>query len=205
MSADSGNKTVFEVIEKPESVSYRQIQDLLSRAHEDNEAKGLHYATTKQSEQRLMEKIGKEGVCFVAVNDKTIAGTGSIGILNISHWYFHGRAAHLQLIGVDPAYRGHHLGSLILEKLIEKAGDMGFETAVMTSAEENTAIKKLALKYGFKMVNYDTYRNNNFYSVVYMKWLDHCPFNDGYINMRYNLKRLYTRMRYRPGRTQKIR
>lgn len=197
-------KNHIQIIEKPESVSWEEIQSLLHRAHESNKKIGLNYATADQSAERLKAKIGDKGICLVAFDGDKLVGTGTVDFRILNKWYHKGEAAHLGFLGVVPEYKGRHLGLRLAEARWECAKEYGMKVIYTSSAEGNLIVRNLNIKNGFKKVDYYAYKSNNFYSVVYAKWLDGCPFSDAYINFRYNLRRAYIRLRYKPGKIKRF-
>ena len=187
------------IIPKPENISYEMLQDLLNKAHNSNKAKGLLYATANQTVEKLKEKIG-DGICLVALCDGVLAGTATISFRKLNYWYHNGPVATLKLLGVSPEYKGLHLGSLLLKKRIEIAKERNIDVIVTDSAEQNVIVLDSCLKRGFRKVDYCVYPGNNFYTVVYVKWTKACPHSKLSCWLHFHLKRLYIRLKYKPGK-----
>lgn len=176
----------FSICKKDNSVSYREIQNLLNEAHKSNVKNGLIYATDHQTEEELMEKIG-DGVCFVAKNligkDPSIIGTMTICQKYIDYWYYTGDIYLLKLVGVHSEYKrmgvSQKLINAIIEYVKESYDNQSPMVIVTDSAENNLAFKNLVLKNKFKIVDCVKYKGNNFVSTVYAKWIyDDCPWTD---------------------------
>lgn len=197
------NKHQITVIPKPESISFDMIQDLLKKAHESNQAKGLLYSTATLSAEQLKERIG-DGICLVALCDGKLAGTATISFRNLHYWYHNGPVATLKLLGVSPEYKGMHLGSLLLEKRIEIAKEKNINVIVTDSAEQNLIVRNNNFKHGFCKVDYCTYAGNNFYTVVYALWLNGCPHSKFSRWLHYNLKRFWIRLIYKPRKIKRF-
>ena len=193
----------IEILPKPDYVSYENLQSLLNKAHECNKKKGLVYATACQSVEKLKEKIG-DGVCLVALCDGKLAGTATITFRNLHYWYHNGPVATLKLLGVAPEYKGMHLGSLLLKKRIEIARNRGINVIVTDSAEQNIIVRNSCLKRNFRKVDYCVYPGNNFYTVGYAKWIGRCPHSKFSCWLHFNLKKLYIRLKYKPGKIHRF-
>ena len=191
------------IIPKPDYISFEDIQNLLNKAHESNKEKGLVYATANQTVSRLKEKIG-DGVCLVALCDGKLAGTATISFRNLRYWYHDGKVAILKLLGVSPEYKGMHLSSLLLTKWIDIAKENNVNVLVTDSAEHNTIVRNICLKRSFCKVDYCSYKGNNFYTVVYAKWLNDCPHSKFSCWLHFNLKRLVVKLKYKPGKVPRF-
>ena len=182
---------------RPYYVTYGQIQKLLNISHETNIAKGLHYATYNQPVDKLIEKL-KNSVCFVILKGGHLAATASIQFRNIDYWYHSGPIGLLKLLAVDPIFRGKHFAKLLVEEIISCAKQNKINVVVSDSAEKNKAIHDLYLKCGFKQVDCCKYPSNNFFSTVYAKWLDACPWSNVHIKFKYVLRRLQVHRKNKP-------
>jgi len=193
------------IMERPDTVSYEMLQDLLNRAHSTNEKKGLVYATAKQSAETLKKKAEADnGICYVAFNGSELVGTMTVSFRKLNYWYHNGNVAILKLLGVDPECRGKRVASLLLEKCLEAAKARGETVIVADSAENNDVFRKYILKYGFEIADYGLYAGNNFYTTVYVKWMNGCPYSAFYRRFRYNLKWMYIRFKYKPGKINRF-
>lgn len=174
------------IVPKPHFVSYFQIQNLLTKAHQTNIKNNLIYATANQDVIALRRKL-ENSVCYVALNMyNEVIATGSVQFRSIDYWYHKGQIGLIKLLAVDPQYRKLNLLNRIVDKLIHYSQISGINVLVTDSAEQNIAIKHTFLKYGFKTVDSCLYSLNNFYSNVYAKWLDeNCPWGNFYVKVRY--------------------
>lgn len=195
----------YRIIEKPDFISYEQIQALLTRSHSTNADRNLLYATANQTTEQLIKKI-QGGVCFVALLEDSdqLIGTVSVTPIRQNYWYNHGPAALVKLMGVDPDFRGMRISSALLETCMAYAEAQGFPVMVTDSAEQNTAIRHLFTGYGFRIVDYCLYAANNFYSTVYAYWFDGCPYSALHRALRYQTKRFRIRFTYKPGKIKRF-
>lgn len=195
----------YRIIEKPDFISFEQIQALLARSHSTNATKNLHYATATQTTETLIKKI-QGGVCYVALLEGSdqLIGTVSVTQIQQNYWYNHGPAALVKLMGVDPDFRGMHISDKLLNACMDWAKAQGIPVMVTDSAEQNTAIRHLFTKHGFHTVDYCLYAANNFYSNVYAYWFEGCPYSAPVRNARYQWKRLKIRFQYKPGKIKRF-
>ena len=189
--------------EKDDSVSFEAIQELLTAAHMSNAEKGLIYATANQSVDKLKAKIGEDGVCFIAMLGDVLAGTVTISFRELNYWYHSGEVAIIKLLGVSPEFKGRHISSKLIEKCIECAEKKGRRVIIADSAEQNVILRNLLHKYGFLTVDYCKYAANNFYTNVYVRWLDGCPHSRLSRSIHYKLKRMKIRLKYKPDTGKK--
>ena len=193
------------IVEKPEHVSYEQLNQILKEAHLANQEKGLAYATAKLTAESLEKRIKADnGICFVAMDGGKPVGTMTVSFRKLHYWYHNGDVAIIKLVAVDSAYKGKQIASRLMEKCLEAADKKGRNVIVIDSAENNLALRRLALKYGFFFADYGLYAANNFYTTVYVKWTDGCPYSDFYRAFRYHIKRTFIRAKYKPGKINRF-
>lgn len=186
---------------KPYYVTWVDIQNLLAESHKTNINAGLIYATATQSVEKLKEKCSNADVLVVLEGDRLL-GTGTIQYRNINHWYHSGFIGLLKQIATSQTKQGSGIGFLLFEELLRRAQCTNKElVVVIDSAEQNIGIEKLSLNSGFKKVDCCLYKENNFYSTVYAKWLGgNKPWYDWYIFLIYCIRRFYIHLKYRPGK-----
>lgn len=175
--------------EKDADVSLEMLQGLLTEAHALNEAKGLRYATAHQSIERLSQKL-KGSITFIAYVGEELAGTMTIQIREIAHWYHKGKVGLIKLVAVRPKFTGGGISSRLLKRCMEYAESNQVSVLVTDSAEKNIAFRRLVYKYGFVQVDCCKYKENNFISSVYAYWQNGCRYNKIKLSLRYYLKRL---------------
>ena len=74
------SETGYVIIEKPLSVSFDQIHEVLWAANESNRNKGIILKTSELSGPELEERIGRDGKCFVAMKEDRVIGTASMRV-----------------------------------------------------------------------------------------------------------------------------
>lgn len=187
----------IQIIEKPDSISYETIRDVLREAHKEHTDKGLVMIYHTLPAEELERMIGERGKCFVALDGDKVVGTASCRIKVYDKWYCKGEAWDEILLGVLPAYQGRHLSTRFNKIREEEAVKQGINIIAGDTAEQNTKRIAIAEKEGFIKVDY--HWNNGHYSVELMKWLDGCPFSKKYCAFRFSCKRLKVRVRHNLG------
>lgn len=183
------------IVEKPESISFQQIHDLIYSAHENNRANGIVVSTTKLDAKGIQNYLGKSGKCYVALIDGKLVGTTSYRILSVNAWYYKGPVLDKILVAVDPEYQGQKISTILHKKLEDQATFLGIKVMTLDTQEENKAMRANSESLGFKYVDYyRSKRNTKHYCVHMVKWLDNQPFMNWYLNSRFKLKRMYIRI-----------
>lgn len=188
------NTQQIRILPKPENISFEDIRNLLQRAHATNREVGLYYNTPNQTARELEQRIQNGGVCMVAMDGDKLVGTGSLDFRQVNRWYYRGMMAHFQMDGVLPEYRGRKLGKRLIDARMDYVREKGVKAMYFTSAEKNLVLYALYKKYGFVKVDYFAAPKDNFFSVIYVSWLDRPAHSKLYVKLRYSLKRLYVRL-----------
>jgi len=179
----------FEIIEKPENISLKQILDCLKTAHSVNQKKGLNYATASLNEEEFKVRLNNAKI-YIVLDKERVVATASLQLRDINYWYHSGPIGLMQSMAVLPEYSGQGLAKRLLIKRIEEGKKNGINVFVADSAETNMAIRKLYLSNGFHRVDCYKYSKNNFISVAYALWVSECPYSKVYVKLRYTFKRL---------------
>lgn len=192
------------VIPKPENISWEEIRNVIHQAHKSNFEKGIVMRTTTFTAEELKERVGPMGKCFVAMDGDQVIGTTSCCVGEVNHWFYHGRIMKWMLLGILPMYKGFNICTMLLQKVEEETKLQGCTTISFDTAEENTNMQKICLKKGFVYVDFIAFPLSNHYSVEMLKWLDGCPFSKIYCFLRFNLKKYYIKLRFKPRRTKRF-
>lgn len=192
------------IIEKPNDISFEVIRNILHRAHSVNIEKGIIMHTTELSANELERYIQPDGKCFVAIKDNEIIGTASYRIRERKAWYVQGRFLDEVLVGVVPEHAGEHIYSMLYTAIEASARELGIPLIVFNTAEANKRKQSVCKKKGFQYVSYFVADDNDHYSVVMAKWLDGCPFSKWEMWFRYNRRKYYIRLRYKPGKIERF-
>lgn len=186
--------------EKPETVSWDAIHEVLWKAHEHNRSCGMHMLYPSLPGDELKKLLGESGHCFVAMMGDKVVGTGSYKPVWRNNWYSKGKkTAYCILDGVLPEYVGKGIHSRLFslrQGYIEKEG---FDLLEMDTAEHNMPIQNIFLKNGSKYVSFKCYSTGGNYAVIIAKWLNDCPYSDWYCRFRFLLRKYYIKLRFKPG------
>lgn len=186
----------FDYCEKPASVSYEAIHELLWESNIHNRKQGFFLSTSMLCGDMLKQRIGNDGFCFVALDGEKLIGTLSIRFVERNKWYAKGKIPDYILAGVLPEYQGRHINSRLSELAFRKLMDLGHSIVELDTAEHNEHAIAVYEHLGFKKVGFKSNIGGDHYSVVMAKWLKPCKFSEFEINLRYLMKKIYTKCRY---------
>ncbi len=186
------------VMEKPDSISFKEISDVLLKAHEQHRKNGIYMRVPHLPPAELEKWIGDEGKCFVALNGDTLVGTGSYMIRDLNRWYHKGKAIELTMEGILPEYQGRHIFTMIQKARDEIIKSSGYRVVYMDTAEKNTRRLLVAEKEGYIPVDFlfPSINSKGHYFVSMMKWLDGSPFSKEYCIFRFRIKRIRVKLLY---------
>ncbi|MBQ5943968.1 MAG: hypothetical protein IJL61_04525 [Bacteroidales bacterium] len=192
----------IRVMEKPDWISWNEIHELLLSAHKKNIAKGMVMGVPQLSGEELKNRVGDNGKCFVALFDNSLVGTTSISYFQGKHWYDKGKlVAHSLASGILPKYQGIGIYEELMGLRDADICDMHAEIIHADTAEDNKIIRMNAKRNGFVDVDFRFVHDH--YSVIFVKWLNGCPFSDSYIKFRYKITKALTMLQYAPGKGEK--
>ncbi len=191
------------VIEKPNSIGYDVIRDVLQCAHAAHINNGIIMRTATFSSEEIKEWLGKKGKCYVAIAGDKLVGVTAYRITVKNTWYAKGEVPEKTLVGILPEYQRKHistrLNNLIENELISK----GYDKICFDTAENNRLMQKANEKWGYRLVDFRSFKSNH-YSIEMMKWLNGCPYSRLYCRYRYILKKIYICLRYKPGHIKRF-
>ena len=185
------------VIEKPDSLSFDNIHDILWRANEENRKAGFVLATSQLSPEKLQSRIGEKGKCFVALEGEKVVGTISVRIIHRNKWYYKGSIPDYMLAAVLPEYQGKHINSMLAQRVFDFAKNNGYKAIELDTAENNTRAINIYKHQGFELVDYLSKTGVDHYSVVMVKWLEKCPYSEIKRKIMYVLRRAYVKTKYK--------
>lgn len=185
------------VTEKPSDVSFDEIHQVLWEANAANRSKGFVLNTSKYSGQKLAEKIGEDGKCFVATSNGRIVGTSSVRIVERNKWYMKGKIPDLMLAAVIPEYQGKGVLTMLVNEVLKFSTENNFNAVELDTAEDNTHAIGVYHHLGFELVDYKKIQNTDHFSVVMVRWMADKPYNDMKRRIMYAYRRLATRSKYR--------
>ena len=193
-------------MEKPQWVSWDDIHKLLLAAHKKIIEKGVVMQTTTMTADDIEKHLGKDGKCFVVFCGESLVGTTSVRISKGNRWYDKDMiVAKGAMSAILPNYQGLGLledMNVLRDKYIAEKGVQLLEA---DTPEENTMVRKLLAKRGFKEVRFFPASHQHHYSIYFVKWLNECPFTDHYIRRRFMISEKLTRWQYKPGKVERSR
>ena len=186
------------VMEKPDDITFKDISELLQKAHEQHRKNGIVMRVPSLSPDELEKWVGDKGKCYVALLDGKLVGTSSIMIRKLNRWYHKGDVTEVTMVGVLPEYRGMHIATMLNEALEKEIIRSGNTAIYSDTAEENISRIRMTEKDGYTLVDFlfPNQRSKGHYSVAMMKWLDECPFSKRYCAFRFNMKRIMVKCIY---------
>lgn len=194
----------IRVIEKPESVSYNIIHDILYKAHEANRVEHKFTIKTAQmTSEELEEHVGPDGKCYIALDGKKVVGTLSNRVRRVKRWCAKGDAVELAMIGILPEYRGMHIFPMLYDVSFKDVQNRKIKYIEIQTADKNLTMQRLGEYNGFKYIDFTT-AGKDHYTVVMLKWMDRCPYPEWLIKLRYLMKKFYIKIRYKPGRVKRF-
>lgn len=179
---------------------YELIHQTIYRAHVRNRNNGMLYKSALLSGTQIKERIDA-GETFVAINGGSVMGTASVNIKVGKDWYDRGHlVAHYCYDAVLPEYQGQGI-----MKSIDRARDVfsyskGAEIIRSGTAEKNFIQRNKFKRQGFLPVDLLAIKDNNFYSVIYAKWLNK-TIEPSILEIRFNyiIRVIRTKLLYRIG------
>ena len=164
-------------MEKPASVSWEQISDVLIRGHAKNRERGIVLPYPHLPPAALQEKVEtKNGKMFVAMDGDKLVGTAAVLLINKSLWCGSGPYAYCCLASILPEYAGKGIYRNLLATEDAYIVSKGYNRALFDSDEKNERIFEVSLKDGYKFVDYRVRSTHR--SIVMVKWFGKAPYPD---------------------------
>jgi ribosomal protein S18 acetylase RimI-like enzyme len=157
------------IVNKPEHVTYEMITDLLHMAYAEWIEKGLLFAATTQSPQETESRIGKDGKCVVVLKDDKLIGTLSFKLCKWDKWYVGKNSVIIFMFAIHPDFKRSGVGSRLLMHPEEQANN--YDSIILDTAASARYLIKFYEKRGYKKVDFISWKNTNYYSIVFWKIL----------------------------------
>ena len=195
----------IHIIERPKDVTYHEVCELISLAHREIvETKGIVMRAAFLDGDKLKERIGENGVTFVALDEGKLVGTLSIREKECNAWYTHGKVAELVSVATHPEYRGKHVFSMLYATAWHYVENKEYKLLELDTAANNTNAINVYKHCGFVLVDFKAPRDADHYSVVMAKWRENAPFNRRYCSIMYRIRKMMVKFRYRVGRKKRF-
>lgn len=168
----------FNIIEKPDWVSWDDVHDVLVKAHAQNRANGINMRKPTLPGEKIAEEVGNEGKMFVALDGRRVVGTGAIVLKRKSYWCGGKQDCYACVFfdSVLPEYNGLGIFKRLDLRREKEASSMGIDKLLADTHENNQHRLQIAQKAGYKFVDYKFCGDH--YNVVMVKWLNGCPYSD---------------------------
>lgn len=191
----------IRVMEKPDWISWDEIQHCIHDAQVTNNKKGFDMHFGHKTGEELQKSVGVNGYCFVVLNENNkVIATVSLKVSNINFWWYKGYAGYHCYEGVLPAYRGTDAYFDMHTAVKQKEKELGLKLLWADTAEQNKVVLKASAKRGWKQVQYTpNTKGYDYYSIIIAKWLDGCPHSDKKIKFMFNLSKIVVKILYKPG------
>ena len=187
----------FQIVEKPDWVTWDDIKQCLFEAHAENRATGINMAHYQWPAEKIKESLGKRGVVLVALDGNKLVGTAAIGEEERPFWYVETKCAYACFDGVIPECSGKGVFHKLDKKREELAISRGCKTIVFDTNFDNTKRQSIALKNGYKYVRFFMANSRDHYSIVMAKWLNECPFSNRFIKKQFLISKLLTKLQFK--------
>lgn len=186
--------TRIMITEKPDRISLEEITAVLHEAHESTAGSGMHFWARTQTAEDTRKRLGDDGVFYVALDGEELAGCAAV----IFHppgkkWYnSNSEYAEIKMVAVRKTYKGLGISNLLYDALEARAFKrVGFIS--MNTADDNKLVVDRNLRHGWKLIDYCSWRNTDYYSVVMGKWKN-CPYTDQQLKNKFKSRKRMVRL-----------
>lgn len=195
----------IKIMEKPDWVSWKQVQECQRLSHSVNQARGIDMLCSHLSPEELEKEVG-DGKCFVALDGNRVVGTVSYNYDKIQQNWCRGNAAYLCMGGVLPDYSGRGLYSKLSQIRMDyiKKDSRKIDCVWMTTAEKNKKIQKIYQRNGFYYVQLKASPLTDYYSVVMAKRITGTNPNHFLQRLKFFSILFLFKLRYKPGHIKRF-
>ena len=147
------------------------LTKLLHQAYAPLAAKGMRYLATHQPPSKTLERL-QEGESYLAFFENEIVGTVTLykpDPENFCEYYRKPKVFSFGQFGIKSDLQGQGLGSLMMTMLEARAKELGAEELALDTSEHATDLIRMYEKRGYKRVDYTTWAEVNYRSVILSK------------------------------------
>lgn len=173
----------ISVLVKPETVNWDEIQHVIYESHAINRKKGIIMKNPLLSGYAISQKMGKNGIMLLAMDQENIVGTAGLIPTTKSTWYNEGCYGYCCFDAVLPTYLGQGIFKKLNIKREQIAREMGLSKLYIDTHEKNTRVIKICLRNGYKRVSVKDC--NDHWNIVLFKWMDGCPYSQFACHIHY--------------------
>lgn len=191
------NNMNIQIIEKPDWVSWEEIHDVLIASHTENRSRGIVMSNPMKPAEDIKQLFQSNGKMFVAIVNEKIVGTAGVIIKEFNLWCdkVNNQYADCILDSVLPEYNGRGLFKALDIKREEYARSIGVYKMIGDTHELNTHRLSISKKTGYKNVAYKVCADH--FNIVFVKWLNGCPWSDRYVNFKFQISKFRARLLYK--------
>lgn len=195
----------IRIMEKPDWISWDDIQECQIKGHSVNMANGIDMLCTHLTGEEIKQRVGG-GKCFVAIHNGRVVGTASYNYNKISQKWCRGNVAYMCFDAVLPEYAGKKIYSRLWDIRMDyiKKDSNQIDCIWMTTHENNLKIQSIYQKYGFRYIQLKTSPLTDYYSVIMAIWPTGKEPNVFLLRIRYLLYKVYVKLRYKPGHIKRF-
>ena len=186
----------IQIVEKPDWVSWDDIHEVIWAAHEKNREKGVLMRFPSLSGDEIRQRIEGKGVLFCAIDNKKVVATSAVVKKSTKMWFDKGPSdyAYFCFAAVLPEYAGRGLYKQFYAMRESACREMGLGRIMFDTHEKNKRVFEINKKNGFLPVDYRLY--NDHFNIVFVKWLDGCPYSTCKCNLMFFLRKLRVKGRH---------
>lgn len=152
------------------SITYQEIADLQHAAFIERLEQGLRFTCSSMTTEEFEAKM-KDGFVFVALNKNTneLLGTVTIHIKTDNEGNVYG---YHEYLAVSPNAKHSGVGSKLAQAWNELLEEKSAKYVMSDTACVATSSVNWHLKNGFQIYELESYRSTNYWSFVFIKYLD---------------------------------
>lgn len=184
----------MKFIEKPDTVSWDDIHNVVWVAHADNRAKGIFMAYPTLPGEAIKEKLGEKGKMFVAMDGEQVVGTAAYMVKKDKVWYTSLPYVSFCFASVLPEYTGMGIFQRLTSLREKTAIKEGWKVLIFDTNEKNEHIMRIHSSHGFQRVALKVCTDH--FNVVMAKWSDGSPYPKWYCNLRFIWSSIKNKTRY---------
>lgn len=168
----------IQIVEKPDWVTWDEVHEVLVKAHAQNRANGINMRKPTLPGEEIAKEVGNEGKMFVALDGRRVVGTSAIVVKRKSYWCGGKQDCYASVCfdSVLPEYNGLGIFKKLDLRREKESQLMGIDKMLGDTHEKNQHRLTIAQKAGYKFVDYKFCGDH--YNVVWVKWLNGCPYSD---------------------------
>lgn len=187
------------IVEKPSEISWDAIHEILLAAHSDQNKDGGTQTSAYLTGEELKERVG-DGKCFIALLNDKVVGTASVNIRERNFWYNKGKIAYYCFDAIIPDYQGLGIYSMLDAVRDEFVRASEINVIYTSTSYRNKKMQDIKRRQGYRLVGFHAFKDTNYYSVTFARWLNGCPFSTWYIGLRYIITMVRVKLRNRDRR-----